>query len=147
MVWCRARRIDRFASMRLARLTSLGPALLAVSACFTVDIAGSSAFNFCPQSRVITAGDGVGDFKQRIPKQTALAPPDSLLDVRLVYPSGAGQADRDRIAQYSGTDVLTGRTGAELTARFRAQDLTRFVADDTGRLSDAVIYIPSCASE
>jgi hypothetical protein len=133
--------------MRLVRCAFRFGIVLSLIACYTVDVAGGNNPNKCPSSAVINAGQGISDFKQRIPRQTAVAPGDSILDVQLSYKSTVTTADRDRITQYGGTGIQAGRTDAMVTARFAAVDLTRFVADDPGRLSDAIIYIPACVAE
>lgn len=119
-----------------------------VAGCYTADIAGQSNFNGCVPSPVITAGQGISDFKQRIARQTSVAPADSVLSVLLTFASPVVQSDKDRIAAYSGTNVSTAGTASSLKAQFVSTDLARYVADDTtGRLSDAVIYDPACATE
>src|SRR6266576_6699169 len=88
--------------------------------CHTLDISGLSSNNTCPTSAVITAGAGVTDFRQRIPKQTAVAPPDSVLDVVLSFMSVVSQADRDHIATYNGTNVANAGSATTLRAEFKA---------------------------
>jgi len=126
------------------------PILLAVAlvaaGCNTLDISGS-ANNSCPTSAVITAGAGVTDFRQRVPKQTAVAPPDSILDVVLTFTSAVAQNDRDRIATYNGTNVASAGSASSLRAEFEANDLTSYVANDPGRLADVVIFIPACVNK
>ena len=119
----------------------------ALGGCYSVDVAGFSSFNNCPQSAVLTGGQGISDFKQRIARQSQLAPGDSGIDVRLTYKTAVTTADRDRIAQYGGTSVLAGATDGVVTARFPMSDLARFVAEDGGRLSDAVIFVSACVSD
>jgi len=65
---------------------------------------------------VITAGAGVTDCRQRIPRQTAVAPPHAVLD--------------------------TG-SATTLSAEFEANDLTSYFVDDTARLTDVVITSPT----
>ena len=126
------------------------PILLTVAligaGCHTLDISGS-ANNSCPTSAVITAGAGVTDFKQRIPRQTAVAPPDSILDVVLTFTSAVSQSDRDRITTFNGSNVASAGSATALRAQFEANDLTSYVANDPGRLADAVIYIPACVNK
>ena len=114
--------------------------------CHTFDISGSPN-NSCPTSAVITAGAGETDFRQRIPKQTAVAPSDSILDVVLTFTSAVSQSDRDRIATYNGINVAGAGSATALRAQFEANDLTSYVANDPGRLADAVIYIPACVNK
>lgn len=118
-----------------------------VAGCYTVDIAGQSNFNGCPPSTVITAGQNISDFKQRIQRQTAVAPADSVLDVVLTFATKPDQSDRDRISTYHGSNIAITENVASLKAEFLSQDLARYVAEDTGRLIDAVIYDPACRSE
>jgi hypothetical protein len=127
-------------------LTPLVAAVL-VAGCYSVDIAGQTSFNNCPLSAVIGAGQGISDFKTRVQRQTAVAPQDSILDVALTFTTPATQVDRDRIGAYNGTNIATGNNPNSLKAQFRAQDLGRYVSEDTGRLSDAVVYNPACTSE
>ena len=119
-------------------------AISAVDGCHLLDVSGTSSTSSCPNSAVITAGVGVSDFKLRIPKQTAAAPPDSVLDVALLFATAVTQPDRDTIAAYGGTNVATAGSANTLKAEFKANDLASYVANDTGRLSNAIIYIPSC---
>lgn len=121
--------------------------VMVAAGCHTLDISGQSSNNACPTSAVITAGAGITDFRQRIPKQTAVAPPDSVLDVVLSFVSAVSQADRDRIATYNGTNVANAGSATTLRAEFEANDLTSYVVDDTGRLSEVVIYIPDCVNK
>jgi hypothetical protein len=114
--------------------------------CHLLDVSGTNGTNSCPSSAVISAGNGVSDFRQRIPKQTAVAPTDSILDVVLEFNSSVTQADRDSIATYGGTNVASAGTATALKAEFKAQDLATYVASDNGRLSDVFIYIPSCTT-
>ena len=118
------------------------------AACYTVDIAGQSNFNGCVASPVITAGAGISDYKQRIARQTAVAPADSLLSVLLTFVSPVVQSDKDRITAYSGSNVANAGTASSLKAQFVSQDLARYVSEDTtSRLSDVVIYDPACATD
>jgi hypothetical protein len=121
--------------------------VILTAGCHTLDISGQSSNNTCPTSAVITAGAGVADFRQRIPTQTAVAPPDSVLDVVLSFMSAVSQADRDRIATYNGTNVANAGSATALRVAFEANDLTSYVVGDTGRLSDVVIYIPDCVNK
>lgn len=116
-----------------------------VIACHKVEITGTQS-GPCT-SAVITAGNGITDFKQRIPKQTAVAPADSVLDVVLTFASAVTQNDRDRIGTYSGTNVASAGSANTLRAEFEANDLMNYVATDTGRLTDATIYIPACTNQ
>jgi hypothetical protein len=100
----------------------------------------------CPTSAVISAGVDIADFKQRIAKQTAVAPPDSILDVVLTFDGAISQADRDAITAAGGTNVSSASSVAGVRASFRAQALADYVANDQGRLTNAIIYIPSCTS-
>lgn len=129
-----------------ARLISLAAAALAAG-CYTVDIAGQSSFNRCTPSPVIVAGQGISDFKQRIARQTAVAPADSILNVVLTFMTVVVQSDRDRITSYGGTDIATAGTASSLKAKFVGVELARYVSEDTGRLSDAVIYDPACTTD
>lgn len=130
--------------MRTA-LTSLSFLIAAVAAgaCYSLDVP-KSAVNSCTVSSVINAGVGISDFKQRIPKQTAVAPSDSVLDVMLTYSSAVTQADRDAIATAGGINISSGGTATSLKAQFPAAGLASYVAADTGRLTNVVIYIPAC---
>ena len=125
-------------------LLSIG---IVAAGCHTLDISGQSSNNTCPSSAVITAGAGVTDFRQRIPRQTAVAPPDSVLDVVISFVSAVAPSDRDRIATYNGMNVANAGSATTLRAEFEANDLTSYVVDDTGRLSDVVIYIPDCVNK
>jgi len=113
-------------------------------ACIDINVSGNNSLDACSESAVINAGIGIADFRDRIPKQTAASRPDSVLDVVLTFASAVTQSDRDRIASYNGTHVQTAGTAASLKAEFTAQDVFNYVTDDTGRLSDVVIYIPAC---
>lgn len=119
---------------------------LVATGCHLLDVSGSSSGTVCPNSAVINAGAGISDFKQRIPKQTAVAPPDSTLDVALVFSSAVTQADRDAITAAGGTNVSSAGTATALHVQFLAKDLPAYIANDTGRLSEAIIYIPSCTN-
>lgn len=119
-------------------------AVAALCGCHLLDVPETKLTSTCPNSAVINAGAGVLDFKQRIPKQTAVAPPDSVLDVVLIFETAVTQADRDRIDASGGTNVSTAGTVSALKAQFTAQKLADYVTSDTGRLTDAVIYISSC---
>ncbi|MFL5615858.1 MAG: hypothetical protein ACJ796_19500 [Gemmatimonadaceae bacterium] len=100
----------------------------------------------CPTSAVISAGVDIVDFKQRIQKQTAVAPPDSILDVVLTFDGAINQADLDAITAAGGTNVSNTGSVAGVRASFRAQALADYVANDQGRLTNAIIYIPSCTA-
>lgn len=100
----------------------------------------------CPTSAVISAGVNIADFKQRIAKQTAVAPPDSILDVVLTFDGAISQTDRDAITAAGGTNVSSASSVAGVRASFRAQALADYVANDQGRLTNAIIYIPSCTT-
>jgi hypothetical protein len=116
--------------------------------CYSVDIAGQSNFNGCTPSAVITAGQGISDVAQRIARQTAVAPADSVLSVLITFTSAVMQSDRDRITSYGGTNITTAATASSLKSQFPAQSLERYVSEDTtGRLSDVVIYDPTCTSD
>ena len=117
-----------------------------VDGCHLLDVSGTSSTTTCPNSAVISAGVGISDFKLRIPKQTAAAPPDSVLDVALLFTTAVTQADRDTIATYGGTNVASAGSANTLKAEFKANDLAGYVANDSGRLSDAIIYIPACTT-
>jgi hypothetical protein len=65
---------------------------------------------------VVVGGAGVTDCRQRIPRQTAVAPPHAVLD--------------------------TG-SATTLSAEFEANDLTSYFVDDTARLTDVVITSPT----
>jgi hypothetical protein len=116
-------------------------------ACYTADIAGQANFNGCRQSAVITAGQGVSDLKQRIALQTSIAPADSILDVAITFTSAFVSSDSNRILAYGGSKITAGNTSSELKAEFQAQDLERYVSEDTGRLSDVVIFDPTCTAD
>jgi hypothetical protein len=133
-------------TMRTNRAIALLSTVLIAAGCHTLDISGQSSNNTCPTSAVITAGAGVTDFRQRIPRQTAVAPPDSILDVVISFVSAVSQADRDRIATYNGTNVANAGSATTLRAEFEANDLASYVVNDTGRLTDVVIYIPDCVN-
>lgn len=128
-----------------AFLTSVVVVTAGAIACHKVEITGTSS-DPCT-SAVITAGNGTTDFKQRIPKQTAVAPADSILDVVLTFVSAVTQSDRDRIGTYNGTNVASAGSANTLRAEFMANDLMNYVATDTGRLTDATIYIPACTNK
>ena len=134
------------AMLRTNGAIALLSTVIIAAGCHTIDISGSSN-NTCPTSAVITAGAGVTDFRQRIPRQTAVAPPDSVLDVVLSFMSAVSPADRDRIATYNGTNVANAGSATTLRAEFEANDLTSYVVNDTGRLTDVVIYIPDCVNK
>jgi hypothetical protein len=119
--------------------------LAGAAACHTVDVTGTP--NTTCTSAVITAGNGTTDFKQRIPKQTAVAPADSILDVVLTFVSAVTQSDRDRIGSYNGTNIASAGSANTVRAEFMANDLMNYVATDTGRLTDATIYIPACTNK
>lgn len=128
--------------------TPLLPLLLLSFACYTADIAGQARFNGCTPSPVITAGQGISDYKQRIARQTAVASGDTVLSVLLTFTSPVVQSDKDRITAYGGTNMSTAGTASSLKAQFISADLARYVSEDTtNRLSDVVIYDPSCATE
>ena len=116
-----------------------------VIACQKAEVTGTQTDPCMPA--VITAGNGVADFKLRIPKQTAVAPADSMLDVILTFASAPTQSDRDRIGSFNGTNVASAGTPNALRAEFEASDLTTYVASDTGRLTDATIYVPACTTK
>lgn len=118
----------------------------AISGCNLLDTTAIDSGSSCPSSNVIAAGAGINDFRQRIPRQTAIAPPDSVLDVVLIFLSAYTQADQDRITTSAGMNVSTAGTTSALKAEFKANDLAAYVASDNGRLQDAVIYIPQCAN-
>jgi hypothetical protein len=130
----------------VALLMSFAGAALAAG-CYTADIAGQSSFNGCSPSPVIVAGQGISDFRQRIARQIAVAPADSVLDVVVTFTTAVVQADRDRITSYGGNNVSTAGNASSLKVEFVAADLARYVSDDTGRLSDVVIYDPACTTE
>jgi hypothetical protein len=132
--------------MRVVSTLLAGAVVILGAGCRLLDVSGARSSRACPESAVINAGNGVTDFKQRVPRQTAVAPPDSILDVVLIFDSVIAQADRDRIVASGGTNVSSAGTAAALKAEFRAQDLNDYVAGDAGRLSDVVIYIPACAT-
>jgi hypothetical protein len=121
-------------------------AISVVTGCHLLDVSGTSSMSSCPNSAVINAGVGISDFKVRIPKQTAVAPPDSVLDVALLFMTAVTQPDRDTIAVYGGTHVATAGSANTLKAEFKANDLASYVTNDSGRLNDAIIYIPSCTT-
>ena len=116
--------------------------------CYTVDIAGQSNFNGCVASPVITAGQGISDFRQRIARQVAVAAADSILDVVITFSSDVVQADRDRIVSYGGTNIVNGATSSSLEAELVAQSLELYVSQDTTmRLSDVTILDPACITD
>jgi len=121
-------------------------AISVIDGCHLLDFSGTSSTTTCPNSAVINAGAGVSDFKVRIPQQTAVAPPDSVLDVALLFNTAVTQPDRDTITVYGGTNVFTAGSANTLKAEFKANDLANYVAHDAGRLSDAIIYIPACTT-
>lgn len=118
----------------------------AVGGCHLLDVTGSRSGDNCPPSNVIAAGVGATDFKQRVAKQTAAAPPDSVLDVVLIFEGAISQSDRDQITAAGGTNVSSAGTASALKAEFKAVDLAAYVANDTGRLTEAIIYLPACAT-
>jgi len=120
--------------------------ILLLDGCHLLDVSGTTSTGGCPSSAVISAGVGVSDFKLRIPKQTAVAPPDSVLDVALLFQTAVTQPDRDTIVAHGGTNVATAGNATSLKAEFKANDLASYIANDNGRLSDAIIYIPSCTT-
>ena len=124
---------------------ALSLTLAGVIACRRYEITGIQSAP-CT-SNVITAGNGITDFKQRIAKQTGAAPADSVLDVVLTFASAVTQVDRDRIASYNGTHVGTAGSANTVHAEFGANDLMNYVTTDTGRLTDATIYIPACTNQ
>ena len=142
---CRAATIMKPMRHRTLALTAIAAL---TTGCYTVDIAGQSNFNGCAPSTVIMAGQGFSDFHQRIAHQVAVAPADSVLDAAITFVTAAVQADRDRITAYGGTNILTGATPGILDAEFTAQNLGRYVSEDTtNRLSDVTIYVPACATD
>jgi hypothetical protein len=131
--------------MRTTRVL-LTLAVFSSPGCHLLDVPSASSVSSCPTSAVISAGIGITDFRERIPKQTAVAPPDSVLDVVLIFDGAIIQADRDDITASGGTHVATAGTANALKAEFRAEDLTTYIAGDSGRLTEAVIYILACAA-
>jgi len=129
--------------MRGVNIPIISLTVVVVAACYSLDVP-KSAVNNCTVSAVINAGVGTADFRQRIPKQTAVAPADSVLDVVLTFATAVTQVDRDAIATAGGMNISTAGTATSLKAQFRASDLASYVAADTGRLTNAVIYIPAC---
>jgi hypothetical protein len=65
----------------------------------------------------------------------------------LTFVSAVTQSDRDRIGTYNGTNVASAGSANTLRAEFMANDLMNYVATDTGRLTDATIYIPACTNK
>lgn len=129
-------------------LIALIAMLVFATGCYTVDIAGQSNFNGCVPSPVITAGQGISDFRQRIARQVAVAPADSILDVAITFSSDVVQADRDRIVAYGGTNIVNGPTSSSLEAELVAQSLELYVSQDTTmRLSDVTIFDPACTTD
>jgi len=124
----------------------LAGAVAALCACHLLDVPETKVTSSCPNSAVISAGAGVLDFKERVPKQLAVAPPDTLLDVVLIFETAVTQADHDRIDASGGTNVATAGSVSALKAQFRAAALGTYVGADNGRLTDVVIYIASCMS-
>ena len=117
-----------------------------VGGCNLLNTTAIDSGSSCPSNNVIAAGAGFNDFRQRIPRQTAAAPPDSVLDVVLIFLTAYTQADQDRITASGGTNASSAGTTTALKAEFKANDLAAYVASDNGRLQDAVIYIPQCAN-
>src|SRR3954469_9178750 len=128
--------------MRYLRSVVALAGIIAATACHLVDVSGANGSG-CPSSAVITAGAGIADFKQRIQRQTAVAPADSILDVVLVFDGAVAQADLDAIAAGGGTNVSSAGSVTAVRASFPAQALADYVAGDQARLNDAIIYIPS----
>src|SRR5256885_15403727 len=122
--------------MRFRRILSVAAAVTAASGCHLLDVTRSSSGDGCPPSNVIAAGVGATDFKQRVAKQTAAAPPDSVLDVVLIFEGAINQTDRDQITTAGGTHVSSAGTASALKAEFKAVDLAAYVANDTGRLTE-----------
>lgn len=131
----------RYAKPALALVIVLTSAL----ACLNTDVTQPSRDPCTPP--VIVAGAGIADFKQRIARQTSISPADSVLDVALTFASAVTASDRDRIGTYNGINVTSGGTAATLRVEFSANDLKSYVASDTGRLTDATIFIPACTTK
>jgi hypothetical protein len=130
--------------MRYATLLLSTAALAA--ACNGSDVTAQPDLGGCQPSTVIVAGEGISDFKQRIARQVAVAPMDTVVAVLITFTSAAVQDDRDRISMYGGMNVSTAGDASSLKAQFIPGDLARYVQDDTGRLSDVVIYDPACST-
>ena len=131
--------------MRVCLVLLIG-ALGALCGCHLLDVPETKVSSSCPNSAVINAGSGVLDFKERVARQITVAPPDSVLDVVLLFETTVTQADLDRIGTSGGTNVASAGGTAALKAQFTAQNLGSYVASDAGRLTDAVIYIAACMS-
>jgi hypothetical protein len=142
--------LDAHRAAFIIRVMNVTKFLLAVAlvvagaGCHLLDVSGANNGNTCPASPVINAGIAFPDFKDRIPRQTALAPTDTLLDVLLIFDSAITQADRDAITTAGGTNVVSVNATTTVKAQFHPADLANYVASDTGRLSDAIVYIASC---
>jgi len=65
----------------------------------------------------------------------------------LTFVSAVTQSDRDRIGTYNGINVASAGSANTLRAEFMASDLMNYAATDTGRLTDATIYIPACTNK
>jgi hypothetical protein len=132
--------------MRIPKALIIAAVAVVAAGCNLLDVSTPTSSGGCPVSAVINAGVGFSDYKQRIPRQTAVAPPDSTVDVLLVFNSSITQQDRDAIATYGGSNVSSAGNAISVKAKFHAQDLPAYVANNGDRLSDAVIFIPECVT-
>jgi hypothetical protein len=132
--------------MHMTKALFIVAATVVTAGCHLLDGSTPTSSGGCPVSAVINAGIGFSDYKQRIPRQTAVAPPDSTVDVLLVFNSSITQQDRDAIVTYGGSNVSSAGNAISLKAKFHAQDLPAYVANNGDRLSDALIYIPECVT-
>ena len=132
--------------MHISKALVIAAVAVVTAGCHLLDVSTPTSSGGCPVSAVINAGIGFSDYKQRIPRQAAVAPPDSVVDVLLVFDTAITQQDRDAIATYGGSNVSSAGSAVSLKAQFHAKDLPTYVANDGDRLSDAVIYIPECVT-
>jgi hypothetical protein len=130
---------DSGGAMRLASCVLLA-LLVAAVACRD---APSAPEPRCEQPRLLLAG--VGDFRDRLARQVALAPPDSALDVALIFADAIVAEDRAQIARYGGEILYEFRYLPALSVRFRARALGEYVAADPGRLTNASLGLRVCA--
>src|SRR3954463_4816828 len=70
--------------MHISKAFVIAAAFVVTAGCHLLDVSTPTSSGGCPVSAVINAGISFSDYKQRIPRQAAVAPPDSVVDVLLV---------------------------------------------------------------
>ena len=128
---------------RCAALMSLG--LIAGCGVLATESAAEKARG-CPQPAVIEAGHGITDFRERVAHQSTVAPPDSVLNVNLMFRTEVLPTDTARVKEFRGTITYRFQRFPSLNVLFQAADLGRYVlAADTMRLQDASLGLMMCA--